>query len=280
MTASLATKTPAHTYGRDLGVNFGADEAPCIVTRSLHSAEIAVTELRVDQPLGRLSDPIPREDGYMLCLMLREIPNNVYFEEGRQVSAFSLPAGVTTIHDLKRDPLAVMDKPIHSLLWYLSRATLDALADHANAPRVDELRYQPGVAANDEIIRQISLAVLPALQTPEQVSRLFADHVTMAFAAHAAHAYGGMQSVQRVKGCLAPWQERRSYHCRPERRDIARRCRRGVRLICGLFFASVPENDGSRTSHLATARSRRTRDDHVARNGQEPLRDRASMRFL
>src|SRR4026209_1178461 len=85
MTAGLTTKTPAHTYGRDLGVNFGADEAPCIVTRSLHSAEIAVTELRVDQPLGRLSDPIPREDGYMLCLMLREIPNNVYFEEGRQV---------------------------------------------------------------------------------------------------------------------------------------------------------------------------------------------------
>ena len=210
MTASLATKTSAHTYGRDLGVNFGADEAPCIVTRSLHRAEIAVTELRVDQPLGRLSDPIPREDGYMLCLMLREIPNNVYFEEGRQVSAFSLPAGVTTIHDLKRDPLAVMDKPIHSLLWYLSRATLDALADHANAPRVDELRYQPGVAVNDETIRQISLAVLPALQTPEQVSRLFADHVTMAFAAHAAHAYGGMQSVQRVKGGLAPWQERRS----------------------------------------------------------------------
>src|SRR5689334_12113598 len=32
----------------------------------------------------------------------------------------------------------------------------------------------------------------------------------MAFAAHAAHAYGGMQSVQRVKGGLAPWQERRS----------------------------------------------------------------------
>ena len=77
MTASLATKTPAHTDGRNLGVNFGADEAPCIVTRSLHSTEIAVTELRVDQPRGRLSDPIPREDGYTLCLMLREIPNNV-----------------------------------------------------------------------------------------------------------------------------------------------------------------------------------------------------------
>ena len=65
------------------------------------------------------------------------------------------------------------------------------------------------------------------------------------------------------------------------RRPADRRgCRGGVRLMCGLFFACVQENDGSRTSLLATARSRRTRDDHVARNGQEPLRDRASMRFL
>src|SRR6185312_515960 len=228
MTASLATKTPAHTHGRDLGVNFGADEAPCIVTRSLHSAEIAVTELRVDQPLGRLSDPIPREDGYMLCLMLREIPNNVYFEEGRQVSAFSLPAGVTTIHDLKRDPLAVMDKPIHSLLWYLSRATLDALADQANAPRVDELRYQPGVAVNDETIRQISLAVLPA----PAVCGPCDDGIRRACCARVwRHAV--CATCEGRPGAVARAAVEGDDCCRPERRDIARRCRRGVRLICG-----------------------------------------------
>jgi transcriptional regulator GlxA family with amidase domain len=53
--------------------------------------------------------------------------------------------------------------------------------------------------------------MLPALRTPEQISRLFAEHVALALAAHVAHAYGGMQTAPRlVKGGLAPWQELRA----------------------------------------------------------------------
>jgi AraC family transcriptional regulator len=37
------------------------------------------------------------------------------------------------------------------------------------------------------------------------------DHVTLAFASHAAQAYGGMQAYSKpLKGGLAPWQERLS----------------------------------------------------------------------
>ena len=39
-------------YGRRLGERFGADDAPHIVTRTLQRAEIAVTEVRIDQPFG------------------------------------------------------------------------------------------------------------------------------------------------------------------------------------------------------------------------------------
>ena len=211
MSAILARRSAPGAYGRELAANFGADDAPCMVTRSLQRAEIAVTEIRVDRPLGRLCDPMPHEDAYMICLMLRELPENAYWEGGRQVSEFSLQAGETTIHDLKREPLALMDKPVHSLLWFVPRAALDALADQANVPYIDELHYKPGVGVFDDTIRRISLSLLPALQTPERVSRLFADYVTLAFAAHAAHTYGGMRSVPRlVKGGLAQWQEKRS----------------------------------------------------------------------
>jgi transcriptional regulator GlxA family with amidase domain len=49
------------------------------------------------------------------------------------------------------------------------------------------------------------------LRTSGQVNRIFVDHVTMALAAHVAHAYGGMQCIERVlKGGLAPWQVRRA----------------------------------------------------------------------
>jgi len=34
----------------------------------------------------------------------------------------------------------MMDKPFHSLLFYLPSATINALADEANAPRISELQ--------------------------------------------------------------------------------------------------------------------------------------------
>jgi AraC-like DNA-binding protein len=150
-------------------------------------------------------------DAYMICLMLRDIPNNAYWEEGRQVSAYSLRAGEVTIHDLRREPLALIDKPIHSLLCYLPSAALNVLADQANVPRISELRYKPGLGLLDETLKHIGLSLLPALRTPDHVSRLFTDHVTLALAAHCAQTYGGMRTVSRpLKGGLAPWQEKRS----------------------------------------------------------------------
>jgi AraC-like DNA-binding protein len=211
MRANQGSEAMADVYGQTLGTKFGAEEAPSIVTRSLRSTEIAVTEICVHRPPGRLSDPIPPVDAYMISLMLSDLPNNAYWEDGRQVSAYSLRAGEVTIHDLRREPLAVIDKPIHSLLCYIPSAALNALADQANVPRISELRYKPGLGLLDETIKHIGLSLLPALRTPDRVSRLFTDHVTLALAAHCAQIYGGMQIVSKpLKGGLAPWQEKRS----------------------------------------------------------------------
>jgi len=247
MRANQSSPTMAGVYGRNLGEKYGAEDAPFIVTRSLNRGEIAVTEICVDRPLGRLSDPIPRTDAYMISLMLRDLPNNSYWEEGHQVSAFSLRAGEVTIHDLRREPLALIDKPVHSLLWYLPRAALHALADEANVPRINELHYTPGVGTFDETIEHIGLSLLPALRMPDGVSRLFIDHVTLALAIHAAQTYGGMQTNSRpLKGGLAPWQERRSKEMiagdlagETPLREIARACGLSVSHFSRAFRRST-----------------------------------------
>ncbi len=211
MRANRGSDAMAGVYGQTLGKKFGAEDAPFIATRSMQNGVIAVTELRVDRPLGRLSDPIPRADAYMICLMLREIPHNSYWEDGRQASRYSLRAGDVTFHDLLREPRSVIDKPVHSLLMYLPCAAFHALADEANVPRISELHYKPGVPVVDDIIRHIGFSLLPALQAPERANRLFTDHVMLALVAHTAQTYGGMQTISRpLKGGLAPWQEKRS----------------------------------------------------------------------
>jgi hypothetical protein len=50
-----ARETTVDFCGLNLGTKFGAEDAPFVVTQSLKGAEIAVTEVRVDLPLGRLS---------------------------------------------------------------------------------------------------------------------------------------------------------------------------------------------------------------------------------
>ena len=198
-------------YGRRLSEKFGAADGPYIVTRWLPRAEIALTEVRIDNPHGRLSDPIPREDAYLTSLVLRDVPDNSYWEDGRQVAKTTIRAGECLIQDLRRDPLVLLDKPLHALFLYLPQTALDALADEANVPRVEELHYDPGFGVADETVKNIGLSLLPAVRAPSQVSRLFMDHLALALGAHVAQTYGGMQVQSRpMQGGLAPWQEKRS----------------------------------------------------------------------
>jgi len=211
VSASLSAREPRRAYGKELASNFGVDEAPYMVTRVLQRAELAVTELLVDRPPGRISDLIPRQDAWMVCCHFRGRPTYEYWEEGKAFPVQHLRAGDTFIHHLQRDPAAAIDSPLHTMMWLVPRQALNVMAEEANVAHIDELRFDPCVGVADDIVRQISAAMLPALRSPEQVSRLFVDHVALAFTAHVAHAYGGMPNGPRlVKGGLAPWQERRA----------------------------------------------------------------------
>ena len=197
-------------YGNELAANYGAEDSPFAVTRSLPQAEIAVTEIKL-RPIGRISDPLPRQDAYMIVFDLNDVQGLEYWQEGRHVRNLNLRAGESVIHDLRREPAVLIDRSAHTIQWFLPKAALNVLADEANAPYIDELRHEPGVGVSDATIGHMSIALLAALAAGEQVSRLFVDHATLAFAAHMAEAYGGLRAMSPVsKGGLARWQERQA----------------------------------------------------------------------
>jgi len=221
-------------YGQRLGEALRVGNAPAIVTRSLRTADIAVTEIRCDNPLPEMSDSIQHEDAFLVALQLRDFPNREYWEDGRRASVCDLRAGESCLYDLKRNPTALLDKPYHSLAFYLPRAALDAIADEADAQRIRDLSYEPGAGVNDVTISGLGSLLLPALSHPDQANPLFVDHVLLAVGVHIAHTYGGMRPMSRpARGGLAPWQERRA-------REILRaNIKRGVALKevareCGL----------------------------------------------
>jgi hypothetical protein len=114
MRANLDSPATRGVYGPNLGENFGAEDAPFIVTRTLQRGEIAVTEVCVDRPLGRLSDPIPRVDAYMIDLLLRDLPNN--FLLGRRARGFgSIAPGGSDHHPRPEARTTSTDGQAHPL---------------------------------------------------------------------------------------------------------------------------------------------------------------------
>jgi AraC-like DNA-binding protein len=193
-----------------------------------------------------MSGSIQREDAFLVALQLGDFPNREYWEDGRRASVSDLRVGESCLYDLKREPRAFLDKPYHSLAFYLPRAALDAIADDANAPRIRDLSYEPGVGVNDLAISSLGSLLLPALSHPDQANRLFVDHVLLAVGVHIAETYGGMRPMSQLpQGGLAPWQERRAKEMIAANldgvpiRELARECRLSTAHFARQFRRSV-----------------------------------------
>jgi AraC family transcriptional regulator len=231
-------------YGQRLGERMRAEHAQAIIARGLRKAELAVTEVRSDHPSPAMSGSFQREDAFLVGLLLRDFPRHEYWEDGQQAPVCDLRAGEIFFADLKRDPAVLIDKPYHSLHFYLSRAALDTIADDAHAPRVSDLdhRPEPGAGVADVTLSRLGSLVLPSLSHPDQANPLFVDHVLRAVGVHVAQTYGGLRPVSRpVRGGLAPWQERRA-------KEILR-----ANLDGGVLLKAVARECGLSVGHFSRA---------------------------
>ncbi|RED33181.1 AraC family transcriptional regulator [Rhodopseudomonas thermotolerans] len=200
----------ASAYGHNLGRRLRSDQAPALTTHSLHSTELAVTECRNDAPEFGLSGSLPGEDAYLVSLKLRDYSQCECWEEGRPVITADVHSGATYLYDLRRDPRYVINKPFHSVFFYLPRTALNAIGQQAGTRRVGDLAYQPGIGSNDDIVRHISASLLAGLHRPHEVNQLFVDHLLLAIGSHVIQTYGGLDVSGPVRGGLAAWQTRRA----------------------------------------------------------------------
>jgi AraC-like DNA-binding protein len=198
-------------YGDRLGSRFGVNSAPVVTVRSLRKSQLAVTEIVNDNPELGKTLPIPPEDAFLVHVMTRDCLAHDLYIDNKSVSPDLFPIGITALYDLARDPIAELHCPTACLSFYLPGSALDEIADDVGERRVRALEFRHGRAYDDPVMRSLSHALLPALAKPDQVNILFVDHVALAFRAHIARTYGGMQSTRpRARGGLAPWQQRRA----------------------------------------------------------------------
>lgn len=202
--------TETGAYGRRLGEHLHLDRVPALVSKTTDKALVAVTRCVLDAPSHGPTSPIPGEDAYMVVLQTGQRSHRELWLDGKSVRTEPLNPGEVALHDLRRRPVFKMYTPIDSLNVYIPRCALDACADDANARRIEELNFTPGVGINDEILAALGAALLPAFAHSAHVSQLFVDHVTFAIVTHLAYSLGGMKDQERLtRGGLALWQQRR-----------------------------------------------------------------------
>jgi AraC family transcriptional regulator len=158
-----------------------------------------------------LCGALPADDAFLVSLKFRDYGNCECWERGRCVTKTDIRAGATYLYDLKRDPRYVIDKPFHSLFFYLPRSALDDIAKQAGAPLIGELAYEPGIGHEDKVVRHLGSSFLEALHRPDEANQLFVDHAMLALTAHVAQTYGGLRRITELaRGGLAPWQVKRA----------------------------------------------------------------------
>jgi AraC-like DNA-binding protein len=189
----------------------GLPDKPIPVIQTIQNNSLAATRCRRDVPFDAMTNLLPREDAYMIVIQIRGKNARELWLDGRPIKTEPLHAGGVVFHDLRQSPQFFFHDPLDSVNYFLRRKTLDIIAEDAGAPRISDLQFIPGVGVMDHVVAELTRLLLPVFDTPDRVSLLFADYVSLALGSHVAQAYGGMKSVVALRqGGLAAWQERRA----------------------------------------------------------------------
>src|SRR5581483_5969498 len=198
------------SYRNPVAAAFRAPHAPTLVTRALQKSTVFATELRCDEPNFGMTAAMPREDAYLVALQLRECHSHDLYFDGRLVQPKNFFAGVTSIYDLREEPVADLRDPFHSIMLHLPRKALDTSTWEVKKPGTGELRHEQGVGVDDPIVRHLVSSLVAAIAKPAEAPSLFLDHVALALTAHLSCTYGEMKlDTGLPRGGLAPWQEKR-----------------------------------------------------------------------
>lgn len=200
-----------HSFTHRLRQAFGPSDEHTPVLKTIQKNSLAATRCWLSVTSTEVTNPSLRENGFMIVIQIRGTNSRELWLDGKPIRTEPLGAGGVVFHDLRQCPQFYFHDPLDSVNYFLSRKTLNAIADDANASRISDLKFTPGVAVADRVVENLTRLLLPAFNNADQVSQLFADHISLALGSHIAQTYGGMKSAAAPwRGGLAAWQERRA----------------------------------------------------------------------
>jgi AraC family transcriptional regulator len=181
------------------------------LTAETGEAAIGVTRFSPVIPNG--GEYLPKmagEDAFVILFQMRDMPAHEFSLDGKLERVRDVSRGTLNIVDLGiGEAWCRLRHPVDTLMFHVPLGALVEIADGARAPRVDRLRAPDPWFTRDAVVDRLAPMLIEALQHPERATKLFYDHLLLALGAHFAERYGGLRpQTGRLRGGLAPWQER------------------------------------------------------------------------
>jgi AraC family transcriptional regulator len=187
------------------------DSIKSLTVNIASQCRFVISEMLRSRPGHGATEPQPKAESYAACVHLSDLDDCDVWCDNRILSSRRISARTVHISDMRHEWQADIRSPFHVVNFYMPQAVLDGIADEHDATRIDELNCPISSAHVDTVLKNLTLAILPALVRPEQANKLFADYAARAVIVHLARTYGSLRvKGQCGSGGLVPWQERRA----------------------------------------------------------------------
>jgi AraC family transcriptional regulator len=235
-------------FEQDICEQFGLPSAPTLITSPMTRAPIAFSRLRRDWSDRRPTKRARREDAYAIHIALCDAGPCETWMNGNRFESDAMPTGAATLLTLDSGPTTCWHSAYDFVRIHIPRLAIDEIADDSGLPRPAHFRAPFFRVILDSTLFRLAMATVPALEAPAEASSLFLDHIAIATLAHVHCTYlGSSTEARRLKGGLAPWQERRAKELLtarldrpPSVADLAGECR----LSCTHFARAFRQSTG------------------------------------
>jgi AraC family transcriptional regulator len=200
-----------HTVLRQQEKFVGVVDAPALIVSTIERAELKATRVRWEDSGFELPTECERADGYVLYLLRRELPSHPAWIDEHAAPLDTIRQGQFLLLDVRAQHSALVRGDVDCISVYTASDTIERFQAEHDLPATGLLRAPESVIYEDDVIRHLSEALLPAIERPEGASQLYVSHVALALLSRLTAQHGAWpRLIAQLQGGLAPWQERRA----------------------------------------------------------------------
>lgn len=189
---------------------FRLPEPPTLLARPLSNTPVSFSQLRTEQSgHGRTRGEQP-EDAFVFHVMLAPLEADVW-KDGKHKTAVRAMPGDAFLFDMAQSPAISLNTPFDMIRFYISKNSLDEMAREKSIAPTGGLSTRTPFGSRDAVMHGLAQTLAASMDQPGEGSKLFGEHIALAFHQHVVQSYGNIVPVGRgARGGLAPWQLRRA----------------------------------------------------------------------